>query len=229
MASTAFAARHEILGLQLLAAAGREAHAEVRQPLVPRPGTPICSVQFSAESSTIGWTFVVAGRAPKNSCAAVERRPLLDAALDPDLVDPALLPIGEQADAVAGRDDVLEVISDLRHRQIEVHVLSHRERRLHVQRDLGDDAERAETDDRRLKRVAVLLRASGRTSPPAVTISSADTAVERFPLFTPEPCVPVAQAPAIGDVRQRGEVVQREALLDRETGTAGRSSCPTRP
>ena len=28
------------------------------------PGTPICSVQFSAESSTIGWRFSVARRAP---------------------------------------------------------------------------------------------------------------------------------------------------------------------
>ncbi len=35
------------------------------------------------------------------------------------------------------------------------------------------------------------------TSPPAVTISSADTAVARLPLVSPEPCVPVAHAPAI--------------------------------
>jgi hypothetical protein len=41
-----------------------------------------------------------------------------------------------------------------------------------------------------------VLRAIDSTSPPAVTISSADTAVERLPLSTPEPCVPVAQAPA---------------------------------
>src|SRR6188508_443973 len=110
------------------------------------PSTPICFVQFSADSSTIGWTSVVAARAPKNSGADSMAPPLVDAPLDPDLVHPALLPIGEQADAVAGRHDVVEVVSDLDHVQIEEHVLSHGVRRLHVERHPGDDPEGAETD-----------------------------------------------------------------------------------
>src|SRR5580698_7025387 len=40
-------------------------------------------------------------------------------------------------------------------------------------------------------------RLSVTTSPPAVTICRADTAVARLPLAFPEPCVPVAHAPAI--------------------------------
>src|SRR6185295_14112683 len=35
------------------------------------PGTPICSVQFSAASSIIGCTFLVAGFPPKKSCFIV--------------------------------------------------------------------------------------------------------------------------------------------------------------
>ena len=61
-------------------------------------------------------------------------RILLDAALHPDFVDPSLLPIGEQAHAIASGDDVLEMLSDLRHRQVQIYVLPHRERRLEIQR-----------------------------------------------------------------------------------------------
>ena len=39
------------------------------------PGTPICSVQFSAESSAIGWRFLVARFAPKNSGVASKAWP----------------------------------------------------------------------------------------------------------------------------------------------------------
>ena len=49
-------------------------------------------------------------------------------------------------------------------------------------------------------------RESVRTSPSAVTSSRAETAVARFPFLTPEPCVAVAQAPAM-------EMWGREARL----------------
>ena len=55
-------------------------------------------------------------------------------------------------------------------------------------------------------------RAAVMSSPSDVTSSSAATAVARLPLPSPEPCVAVAIAPAERDVRERGEVVQREPL-----------------
>ena len=112
-------------------------------------------MQCSAESSTIGWI----GGGHRRSVELGRRgegRALLDAALDPHFVDPAVLPRREQAHAVTGRDDVLEVISHLRHRQIQVHILPHGEGGLHVERDLGDHAQRAEIDDAALKGVAVV-------------------------------------------------------------------------
>lgn len=53
--------------LQFPARTGREAHAIVRQPFIPRAGTPICSAQFSAESSAMGRRLLEVRFAPKDS------------------------------------------------------------------------------------------------------------------------------------------------------------------
>ena len=66
------------------------------------------------------------------------------------------------------------------------------------------------------------------TSPSAVTSSSADTAVERLPFFTPEPCVPVAHAPAIEMCGSDARLCSAKPLLVEVRGTTGRSSCPLR-
>ena len=55
-----------IVILVLALAAPLEAHG---------PGTPICSVQCSAEISMIGWTSCVASVAPKNSGTAAAVSP----------------------------------------------------------------------------------------------------------------------------------------------------------
>ena len=136
----------------------------------------------------------------------------LDASLHPDFVDPSPLPVGEQADAVAGRHDVLETLSDLRHREFQVHVLPHRERRLHVQRDLGHDAKGPQIDDRRLKRAEILAArdredvSSGRHD-----LECRDRRRE-VPVVHPR-AVRAGRAGACdGDVRQRGQIVEREAV-----------------
>src|SRR5580693_4598835 len=72
-----------------------------------------------------------------------ERR-AADPALDPYLVDAWLLPIGEEADAIAARLDGVEVVLHLPERQILVDVLANREGWLNVERDTGDDPERTE-------------------------------------------------------------------------------------
>ena len=84
-----------------------------------------------------------------------QRGIFLDAALHPDLVDPTLLPIGKQAHNVADRDDLIEMLSDLRHWQVEVDILPHRERGLEIQSDLGDDADGTEVDDSGLKHLEI--------------------------------------------------------------------------
>ena len=92
---------------------------------------------------------------------------------------------------------ILEVVVQLRQRQALVDVLAHAEGRLDVQRQPGDHAQRAEVHRRRREDVRGRVSAeSVTTSPSAVTSSSPETAVARFPLLMPEPCVAVAQAPA---------------------------------
>ena len=58
-------------------------------------------------------------------------------------------------------------------------------------------------------------------SPSAVTTSNAETAVARFPIWSPEPCVAVAQAPAT-------EMCGREARLFKANPAAssGAASSP---
>ena len=52
-----------------------------------------------------------------------------------------------------------------------------------------------------------------RTSPPAVTISSAETAVERLPFFDAGAMRAGGAGTGDRDMRQRGQIVERESLL----------------
>src|ERR1039458_6066887 len=69
-----------------------------------------------------------------------------DTTLDPDLFDALLLPVGEQADAVGARLNVIEMVLHLSERHVLIHVLPHRIGGLDIERDPGDHTESAETD-----------------------------------------------------------------------------------
>ncbi|MFC7644039.1 hypothetical protein ACFQX6_27315 [Streptosporangium lutulentum] len=90
---------------------------------------------------------------------ALPRTRLVDALLHPHLVDPRAVPAGEQAHAVRGGHDLLEVLLQPRPREVLVDVLPHVEGRDDVEGDPGDDAQRAEPDHRAGEAVAVLLPA----------------------------------------------------------------------
>ena len=78
---------------------GREAHAEVRQAVRPRPGTPSCGVQLTGIEAE-DRVAVDRRRDGAEELVALLLGRVGDAALDPDLVD-RLAPAGEDADAVA--------------------------------------------------------------------------------------------------------------------------------
>src|SRR3954468_21306859 len=93
--------RHEVLGLQLLSAARSEAHAEVRQALEPRSRhahllRTVLRRELEARMHVLGCRAGAVELATGGDCRAAVHAPL-----DPDLVHPSLLPVGEQADAVA--------------------------------------------------------------------------------------------------------------------------------
>src|SRR5581483_2768848 len=101
-------ARHEIFGLQFLPGARGESHAEVRQALIPRPWN-------SHLSSTVL-------RRKLDDRVQVSRREFatvklwrsfeshIHPALDPDLIDAALAPVGEKAHAVPSGFDRIEIL-----------------------------------------------------------------------------------------------------------------------
>ena len=82
----------------------------------------------------------------------------LDAALDPDLRGAVVLPVGEEADAVAAEEDVVEVVLELVEGEVFVDGLRDLEGGQEVECDGGDDAEGAEMDDGAEEGVAVFVR-----------------------------------------------------------------------
>ena len=147
------------------------------------------------------------GRPRREAVAGVDR------ALDPDLLDRVALPVGEQADAVAARHDLVEVRFERGQRQVAIHVLADVEGGLNVQRQPGDDAERAEADDRAGEGVAVLLAREG--DEVAGGVDEFDRRDRRRQVAEGRPrSVRGGRAGAgDGDVRQGGDVVERVALL----------------
>ena len=134
----------------------------------------------------MGWRFLVASLAPENSgwVATADR---FDARFEPDFVDALFLPIGEQADAVGAGLDGVEMILHLTPANFHVNVLSARGRWAGDRATLvmTPSAPRPTTDPKNVS--PSFCRESEMVSPEAETNSRADTAVDRFPFFSPEP------------------------------------------
>src|SRR5918998_249562 len=137
-------ARDQVLRLQLLAAARREAHAEVRQAVGPeaRPA----QLRRAGRGVEAEDGVPVDGRRDR----AEEVVPYVlglvrDPALDPDLIH-VLAPAGKDADAVAARGDLVEVLVEGFPSKALEDPLAHPVGGLHVQGDPGDRAQRAEPD-----------------------------------------------------------------------------------
>ena len=77
----------------------------------------------------------------------VEGLALVFAGFDPDFVDALLLPIGEEADAIATGFDGIEVVFHGSELKVFINVLPHGVGGLNIERDLCDYAESAETDN----------------------------------------------------------------------------------
>ncbi len=84
-----------------------------------------------------------------------------DAALEPELGAAAFLPVGEDADAVAGAEDVVEVMLELGEGDVGVDGLGDLEGGFDVEGDAGDDAEQTEVDDGTVELVAVVGAGEG--------------------------------------------------------------------
>ncbi len=141
-------ARDEVFGLEFGAAAGGEVHLEVGEALVPRArdaelvgagfgvvvddGVEFAGGDFGAEE--LGGEVGGGGSG-------------FEAALDPDLGDVVVLPVGEEADAVAAEEDLVEVFFELGDGEVLVDDLGDLEGWDEVEGGFGDDTDVAESDD----------------------------------------------------------------------------------
>ena len=132
----------EVLGLEFLAAAGRVVEAEVRQPLVPWPGDPELGRGGVGRHAS---DRVAVDRRRSSAEEGLRRRGLVtarrDAALDPDLLDSPAAPVGEAADAVAGRRHLVEMRPEGVRREVLVDPLADVERRLDREGQARDGAQ----------------------------------------------------------------------------------------
>ncbi len=88
-------------------------------------------------------------------------RALVNAALDPDLGCAMILPISKDAYAITARKNIVEVMFELREGEIFIDHLGHLEGWLHLERDLCDHTQRAQSDYSAWKFVAQFFAGEG--------------------------------------------------------------------
>src|ERR1700749_2253121 len=134
-------ARHEVFGLQLRAAAGREVHAEVGQAFVPRAGYAELLRATLCRMARDRMQFLCGAAGTIKLLRPCVRFLWIDTSLDPHLGGAMVLPIGEEAYAVAAAEDGIEIVLKLGERQILIDDLLHLIGRFEIERETGDDAE----------------------------------------------------------------------------------------
>src|SRR5438874_10448993 len=87
----------------------------------------------------------------KELLGSLERFSFLDSTLQPDFVDPPLLPVREEAHAVGAGHDRIKVLLQFAEGQIFVHVLPHHEAGLNIQRKFSYDSKCAKSHYGRVK------------------------------------------------------------------------------
>ncbi len=209
-------ARNEILGLQLPPARGRELELEVRQPLVPRAGKALLVGARFGGVAFDGVKFLC------GQCGAEKLvRPLIfiagrEFSLDPHLRGAVILPVGEQAHAVAGAEDFVEMIAQPFEGEIAVDRLRDLVGRLQVERNARDNSERAQTDNGAEKAVAVFFARQMHDFSISRDDLEARDGRGQVAVVQSRPVRCRGDGAGDGDVRQRRQVVQRpSARVDR--------------
>ena len=205
-------AGNEVFGLQLFAAGGGKVHAEVGQALVPGTGDVHLRSAVDGVERGDGMEIFGGELAVVEEGGRVEFFAGLDETLKPELGGTAMLPVGEDADAVAGGEDVVEVVFELGEGKVGVDGLRDLEGGFDVEGDVGHDAEQAEVDDSSIELVTVLGAREGLEGAVGVyELDGGDGGREIFVVDTGA-VGSGSDGSRDGDVGQRGEVVQGEAL-----------------
>ena len=138
----------EVFGLKFGAAAGGEVQLEVGEAFVPRAGNAeLVGAGFGVVVDD-GMEFAGGGFGAEELGGEVGGGGAgFEAALDPDLGDVVVLPVGEEADAVTAEKDFVEMLFELRHGEVLIDGLGDLEGWDEIDGGFGDDADVAEGDD----------------------------------------------------------------------------------
>ena len=209
----------QVLGLQLVARARGELGLEVRQPL--EPGAGLAELRGAVAGRLAGHRVPRGrgGRGGEPRLVRDGRGPVLGQALDPELGEAGSAPVGEHAHAVAAGHDRGEVVVQHVQRQAFVDPLADLEGRHHVQDQPGDRAEGAEVH-----------HGTGEGVVAAAQLDDVAVGGDQLQAGHGGGQVLVSRARAVGagraraghrDVRQRGQIPQREAVPVQPGGQAG--------
>ena len=215
----------EVLGLELLAAGGGEVHAEVGEALEPGAGdAELLGAVFGREAGE-RVEALGGGAGAEELGADVEglagvRFVRVNAGLDPDLGGAVVLPVGEEADAVCGGEDLDEVLAEDVEGEVFVDDLADLVGGLDAEAKAGDEAECAEVDDGAEEGVLVGWEAgvtgegvelAGVRAGGGDDLDGGDGGGE-IAIPDARPVGGGGGAAGDGDVRQRGEIVEGKAL-----------------
>ena len=150
---------------------GRVVHPEVRQPLVPRPGhAELLRAGVRPASAGSGGSGRSPG-SPRTASAGGSNAVTVGSTrrLSQTCSKTGPAPLGEQADAVGARGDLVEALDGRGERQVLVEVLAHLEGRLEIEGERGDDAEgrRGRRPRRRTSGVAAARQRRRSRRPPS--------------------------------------------------------------
>src|SRR5258706_1383371 len=207
-------AGNEIFGLQFFAGAGRETHFEMRETVVPRTGsTHLLGAIFGGECGD-GVKISGGARGTEKIFPLLDRRlGWIDSMLEPDFVDALILPVGEETHAVGSGKNLVEVVFERVEGKILEDVLRSLKRRLDVERHFADDAKCAEADHSAGKNVGIGFARKCNDIAGGVDDFESDANGGRIPVFYAGAVGAGGDSASDGNVRQGGEIVQRETAL----------------
>lgn len=202
----------EVFGLDFGAGGGGEVHFEVGEALEPGAGDAELVGAVDGVVVADGVEFGALEGGSVEGGGEGFRLGGGGEGFDPDFVGAVVLPVGEERDGVAGREDTVEVVLELGEGEVLVDGLGDVEGGDDVEGDAGGEAEGSEGDDGSGEGVGVVVAVEGDEVAVAVEeLEGADGGGE----------VAVVAAGAVGgggdaagdgDVGQRGEVGDGEAL-----------------
>src|SRR5260221_7299564 len=204
---------NDIFGLQFFSCAGRETHFEMRETVIPRTGNGhLLGTIFRGERGDGVKIFCGARGAEKILRLLDGGLGRVNSVLEPDFVDALVLPVGEKTDAVGSGENLVEVVFERVEGEVFVDGLGDLIGRLNDERNVCDDTEGAETDYRSGENIGVGFARKYNDIAGGVDDFEGDDNGRKIAVSYAGAVRAGGDSASDGNVRERGEIVQRESF-----------------